>query len=96
MSDMDIGLPDNLKIEVADNFFKRSKGLIGRCGLAADEGLLIPKCNAIHTFFMRFAIDATFLDSHDNVVKVVRNIKPWRFFIWGGWRARKVIETQSK
>ncbi len=82
--------------EVARTFFKRARGLIGRKGLPEGEGLLILKCNAIHTFFMRFAIDATFLDKDDQVVKVVRNIRPWHPFVWGGWRAKKVLETAAQ
>ncbi len=82
--------------EVARTFFERARGLIGRKGLPEGEGLLILKCNAIHTFFMRFAIDATFLDKDDQIVKVVRNIRPWHPFVWGGWRAKKVLETASQ
>ena len=85
-----------MKIEVANGFFARAKGLIGRKSLAPDEGLLIPHCNAIHTFFMQFPIDATFYDRNDQVVKIVRNIRPWRPFIWGGWRAVKVLETATE
>jgi uncharacterized membrane protein (UPF0127 family) len=44
---------------------------------------------------MSFPIDATFLDRNDHVVKVVRNIHPWRLFVWGGFRAVKVLETTS-
>jgi len=84
-----------LKLEVAETFAQRAKGLIGRRGLGPDEGLLIPRCNCIHTCFMRFPIDATFLDRKGAVVKIVRNIRPWRLFVWGGWRARQVIETSS-
>ena len=50
---------------------------------------------AIHTFFMRLTIDATFLDKAGRVVKVVRNIPPGRFLVWGGWRAVSVLETAS-
>ena len=81
--------------EVAVSFFERARGLIGRKALPPGEGLLILRCNAIHTFFMRFAIDATFLDKDDKVVKVVRNIRPWTFLVWGGWRAVKVLETRA-
>lgn len=81
--------------EVAHTLFARMLGLIGRRTLPPNEGMLILKCNAIHTCFMRFAIDATFLDKNDRVVKVVRNIRPWRFFVWGGWRANKVLETAA-
>ena len=83
------------RAKVARTFPQRAKGLIGTRSLAEDEGMLILKCNAIHTFFMRFPIDATFLDRQDRVVKVVRHIRPWRLFVWGGWRAVKVLETAS-
>ena len=84
-----------MNVKIARSFLERAKGLIGVERLAPGEGLLIERCNCIHTFFMRFAIDATFLDRDGNVVKVVRGIKPWRPFIWGGWRARKVLETAA-
>ena len=84
-----------VRAEVARSFLQRAVGLIGRRGLPPGEGLLILRCNAIHTFFMRFPIDATFLDAHGNVVRTVRNIPPGRPFVWGGWRARKVLETAA-
>ena len=68
--------------EVARSFRARLKGLIGRQSLPPGRGLLILKCNAIHTFFMRFPIDATFYDREDRVVKTVRDIRPWRLFVW--------------
>ena len=81
------------RAKVARTFWERTRGLIGTKSLAPDEGLLIEKCNAIHMFFMSFPIDAYFLDRDDKVVKIVRNIPPWRPFVWGGWRATKVLET---
>lgn len=84
-----------VRARVADGFLARAKGLIGSPPPPQGEGLLIPRCNAIHTFFMSYAIDATFLDGDGNVVKVVRNIRPWRPFVWGGWRARQVLETAA-
>ena len=81
------------KAKVAHTFWERTRGLIGTKSLAPDEGLLIEKCNAIHMCFMSFPIDAYFLDKDDKVVKVVRNIPPWKLFVWGGWRATKVLET---
>ena len=80
---------------VARTFAERAKGLIGVKSLPAGTGLLIPGCNAIHTFFMSMTIDATFLDRENRVVKVVRGIRPWRLLVWGGWRAVKVLETAS-
>ena len=94
-------MPETVEIggvtaEVARSFWARLKGLIGRRGLPSGRGLLILRCNAIHTFFMRFAIDATFYDKHDRVVKKVRNIRPWRPLVWGGLRAVKVLETAAR
>jgi len=83
------------EVEVCETFAERARGLIGRCELPSGKGMLIPKCNCIHTCFMRFAIDATFLDKRGNVVKVVRNIRPWRLWVWGGWKAAQVLETAS-
>ena len=85
-----------VKAEVARTFFQRARGLIGRRGLAPGTGMLILKCNCIHTFFMRFPIDAVFLDDADNVVRRVDGIRPWRLMVWGGWRAKKVLELDSR
>ena len=87
---------NGVRAEVAKTFWQRFKGLMGRKALPKGEGMLILKCNSIHTCFMRFPIDATFLDRDDNVVKVVRNIRPWRLCVCGGWRAVKVLETAAE
>lgn len=84
------------RARVARSFPERAKGLIGTRDLAPDEGLLILSCNAIHTWFMHFPIDAIFLDRNDQVVKIVRRIRPWKLFVWGGWRAVKVLEIRSR
>ena len=86
---------NGVEAEVAETFFERARGLIGRRGLEPGKGMLIMKCNCIHTFFMRFPIDATFLDREGRVIKVVRNVRPWRPWVWGGWRAARVLETAS-
>ena len=55
------------------------KGLLGKRGLAADEGLLIRPCSSVHTYFMRFSLDIVFIDRERRVVKVVRSLRPFRF-----------------
>ena len=84
--------PLAVDVDVAETFAERARGLIGRPAPAPGRGLLIPRCNAIHTLFMRYPIDATFLDREGRVVKSVRNLRPWRLFVWGGWRAVQVLE----
>lgn len=78
---------------LADRPWSRLRGLLGRGGLAADEGLLLRPVNAIHTMFMRFPIDVVFLDRDYVVVKVVRGVRPWRFA--GARGARAVLELAA-
>jgi uncharacterized membrane protein (UPF0127 family) len=69
------------------------KGLLGRSGLDVGEGLLIRPASSIHMFFMRFAIDAVFLDRSLRVVGVAADLRPWRI----AWRrgARAVLELPA-
>lgn len=79
---------------VADTFTTRLLGLMFRRDMPEGQGLLITRCRSIHTLFMRFPIDAIFLDSSGAVVRVVRDIPPWRPFVWGGRHAVQVLETR--
>lgn len=83
------------RIRVARTFKERAIGLIGK-KLEKHEGLLIEKCRAIHTCFMGYPIDVRFLDEENRLVKTVKNVRPWRLFVWGGRRAVKVLETKAE
>lgn len=63
---------------VADTFLSRMVGLLNRRSLSPDEALIITRCQSIHMFFMRFAIDAIFVDRSNQVVGLVKGIKPFR------------------
>ena len=63
---------------VADSPVSRLRGLLGRSELSPGEGLLLRPASAIHTCFMRFAIDAVFLDRDWRVVGISDDIGPWR------------------
>jgi uncharacterized protein len=65
-------------IFLADNPFKRMKGLLGRRSLKDSEAMVIKPCNAIHTFFMRFPIDVLFVNKDNRVVKIIANLPPFR------------------
>lgn len=66
------------KIEVASNFKKRLKGLIGRPGLNQGEALILLPCSSIHTCFMTFPIDVLFVDKDAVVLHALGNMKPFR------------------
>jgi len=63
---------------VARNFFTRFRGLLLKKSLPRGHGLLITPCNSIHMFFMRFPIDAVFIDSNNKVVYIEEGIRPWK------------------
>ncbi len=65
------------KVSVADSFLKRLQGLMFKSELKIDEGLLISPCNSIHMMFMRFPIDAIFLDAEKRIVALYKNLSPW-------------------
>ena len=64
------------RIEVADTFYSRLKGLLGRTGLEEGQGLLLVPCNSIHCIGMRFAIDAVFMDIDRKVIWIRENMEP--------------------
>ena len=81
------------RIEIADRALPRMRGLLGREGLAEGEGLLLRPAGAIHTFFMRFPIDAVFLDRDLIVIGTVEHILPWATASRPG--ARAVLEVAA-
>lgn len=56
----------------------RAVGLLGRRSWPRARALWLNPCRAIHTFGMRFDIDAVFLDAEGRVTRVVRRLRPWR------------------
>ena len=78
---------------LADSFFLRLRGLLGRGELAAGEGLLLRPAGSIHTWFMRHPIDAVFLDRDMNVMRTVPAIRPWRMAAVR--RAHAVLELRA-
>ncbi|MBX7115594.1 MAG: DUF192 domain-containing protein [Myxococcaceae bacterium] len=51
---------------------------MGRSHFPVGHGLVIERCNSIHTFFMRLPIDVAFLDAARKVVQIYPALPPWR------------------
>jgi uncharacterized membrane protein (UPF0127 family) len=66
------------RVEVAVTRRDRRKGLLGRDVFETSSALIIAPCFSIHTMFMRFDIDAVFVDDDGRAVKVVQRLTPWR------------------
>lgn len=76
---------------LAQSHASRMKGLLNIKELEAGRGLFIPRCGAIHTFFMKMKINVVFVDGTLHVMSLFPAAAPFRMF-WGGWKARGVIE----
>jgi uncharacterized membrane protein (UPF0127 family) len=66
-------------IDTAESSAQRRTGLLKHDKLDEGAGLWIIPCEAVHTFFMKFAIDLIYLDRKRKVRAIVRALPPWRF-----------------
>jgi uncharacterized membrane protein (UPF0127 family) len=62
----------------ASGFFERLRGLLGTESLEKGRALIIRPCTGIHTFFMKYPIDALAADSRNRVLAVYHSLKPFR------------------
>jgi len=70
------------RIALADGWWLRARGLLGRGELAPGEGLLLRPCRAVHTIGMAFPLDVLFLDSAGNAVALYPRLQPNRRTRW--------------
>jgi uncharacterized protein len=80
------------RLLVADGYWSRFVGLQFRRQLPVDSGLLIVPCPAIHTCFVRFALDLIWLDCEGRVLELRRGVAPWRMAS-GPFGTFAVVET---
>ncbi len=94
MNKLKIFIGDKLllsNVRTAKGVVYRLKGLMFDKNMDSMDGFLIPNCNWIHTFFMRFPIDAVYLNSKYQVVDIDLNVAPWRMCL-PKFKARHVLE----
>ena len=78
---------------LAETALTRMKGLLGRRELPSGEGILLKPASSVHMAFMRFPIDAVFLDADMRVLKIAADLKPWRMA--GARRSKSVLEIPA-
>jgi uncharacterized membrane protein (UPF0127 family) len=81
---------------IARTHWSRFRGLMATDSsrFSRGQGLWINPSHGIHTFAMRFAIDAVYLDRERVVIHIEEGLKPWRMaavFI----RAASVLELPT-
>lgn len=83
----------SLVVWIPETLRERAWGLLGRSELEPNEGLLLERSRSVHTFGMRFPIDAVLLDRDDRVIAVVR-LSPNRVLLPRS-RVRSVLEVAA-
>ena len=66
-------------LEMRESFLGRLVGLLSKKSLEPGQGIVLKPCNQVHTCFMRFAIDVVFISKDFKVLKIVKNMKAWKF-----------------
>jgi uncharacterized membrane protein (UPF0127 family) len=80
-------------VELALTRSARRRGLLERDSLDPAAALVLSPCIAVHTAFMRFAIDVIFVDKAGRVTRVVKHLMPWR--VAASWGAYATIELPA-
>jgi uncharacterized protein len=80
-------------VALADNFWLRLSGYMFR-NRPHVNGLLFEPASAMQTTFMFFSLDMVFLTQDNQVIKILRNVKPWRH-TWFYSKTRKVLEVPA-
>lgn len=80
-------------ISLANNFWERLAGYMFR-ERPHTPGILFEPAPSIHTFFMNFDLDVIFMDEHNQILKIYRDMKPWRH-TWFYFKARKTLELPA-
>ena len=85
------------ELDVPRTIFGRGVGLMFRRELEPGRGMWINPCEggSITMVFMRFAIDAVFLDRDERVKKVYSRLPPWWGVVWWTWGAQSVLELPA-
>ncbi len=81
-------------VKIAESMVERGIGLMFKKEMNGFSGLLIDPCKSIHTFFMKYPIDVIFLSNKWEIVKINRNMKPWRMSTFS-FRTTKVLELKG-
>lgn len=82
------------KVAVADSWWRRLRGLLGRSTLRTGEGMLLLQCGSVHTAGMSQTIDVAFLDAEGRIVRSIARLAPWRVGL-GGTEAVHTLELPA-
>lgn len=79
------------EVHVADSFWMRLSGYMFRIKPHV-SGILFESSGSIQTTFMKFNLDIVFLAKDNSVVKILRNVRPWRLVLSTS-NSKRVLEV---
>ena len=82
------------RIALADRWWQRLRGLLGRAGLDPGEGLILRPCRAVHMAWMSFTLDVVFLDQRGSVIATYHRLAPGGRTRWHA-AARDALELPA-
>jgi uncharacterized membrane protein (UPF0127 family) len=82
-----------MQVDVCETRFERGRGLLLRPRLDGETALMLPRCRAIHTIGMHYAIDVLFCDGRGRILSIHEKVGPCR--IVRNQEARHVWELAS-
>lgn len=66
------------RVRLADRWWPRLRGMIGRPEPRPGEGLLLTPSQGVHMHWMRYPLDVALLDEARRVVALYPELRPWR------------------
>ncbi len=66
------------RVSIADRWWARMRGFVGRPAPATGEGILLSPCRAVHLIGVSYPLDVIFVDRHGKVVALYRGLEPGR------------------
>jgi Uncharacterized conserved protein len=70
-NDFELIICNNFKARLLGNMFKQR----------IENVLCFPRCNSIHTFFMKTPIDIVMLNKEKKVIYIANNLKPYKIVL---------------
>jgi uncharacterized membrane protein (UPF0127 family) len=64
------------RVMLADGWWTRLRGMLGRPEPTAEEGMLLAPCQSVHMYWMRYPLDVAFLASDGRVVATYHGLAP--------------------
>ncbi|MGI6449424.1 MAG: DUF192 domain-containing protein [Desulfitobacteriia bacterium] len=64
------------RVQIADNFSRRIKGIHGRYKLSSFNGIILKPCKQVHTIGMKYSISVWYVNRSLQIIKIIDELQP--------------------